>query len=504
MKTLKLCLIGLLVLFAIIVRIPTLFEPYWYGDEGIYLVLGQMMQRGAILYRDIWDNKPPLLYALYAISPTLLWAKVTATIFVAGSVGAIFYLMGETFRKQRFSIVWATVGALLTALLLSLPILEGTIANAELYFTLPIILGGIIVWKMAEGKPKVFKLGLAGLLAFIAFLFKVPALFDFFAFGVFAFVLIIESAPRRHFLRETIGRSIKVFSIPVIVFTGLLGLTILYFVFNSALQEFLTASFFQNASYVAVDAGPLAKLSNPLIIHGLELLAASIVIAALYLKKRVSKELLFLSLWFGFSLYGALLSNRPYLHYLLQIVPPGVILGLYILSQPRKNLWTLPVLGVIFYYLFSSFRGGFALEPKSYYRNWFDYISERKSFEQYANYFDWRTANSYQIGGYIKSITNVNDPIFVWGDSAFVYVLSERPAATKFIQAHHLSTIDRKNYDDVLAKVKEVKPKVIVVTNPVQFQFDELMQLLATDYVKTQTFEKLDVYEHKKVLAPTF
>lgn len=502
MKRLKLCLVSLLVLFAIVTRIPTLFEPYWYGDEGIYLVLGQMMQRGAILYRDIWDNKPPLLYVLYAINPTLLWAKVTATIFVAGSVAATFYLIGDILKKHKLSLVWATTGAILVAILLSLPLLEGTIANAELYFTLPIILGGILVWKMAEEKPSIFKLGLTGLLAFIAFLFKVPALFDFFAFGFFGFILIIESTPRRHFLKEVIVRTVKVFSIPVIKFTGLLGLIVLYFIFNNALGEFLTASFFQNASYVAVDAGPLSKLSNPLIIHGVELLAASIVIAVLYLKRKVSRELLFLSLWFGFSLYGALLSNRPYLHYLLQIVPPTVILGLYILSNLRKNLWTVPVLAIVFYYLFSSFRGGFALEPRSYYRNWFDYISERKSFEQYANYFDWRTANSYQIGNYIKSVTKVNDPIFVWGDSAFVYVLSERPAATKFIQAHHLSTIDRKNYDYVLARVKELKPKVVVVTNPVQFPFDELMKLLATDYIKTRTFEKLDVYEYKMTLVP--
>ena len=44
----------------VILRIPSLIEPYWYGDEGIYQVVGHAINSGEILYKDIWDNKPPL------------------------------------------------------------------------------------------------------------------------------------------------------------------------------------------------------------------------------------------------------------------------------------------------------------------------------------------------------------------------------------------------------------------------------------------------------------
>ena len=30
----------------VFLRIPSLFEPYWYGDEGIYLTIGQAMRHG--------------------------------------------------------------------------------------------------------------------------------------------------------------------------------------------------------------------------------------------------------------------------------------------------------------------------------------------------------------------------------------------------------------------------------------------------------------------------
>src|SRR5258708_5448330 len=48
-------------------RLPSFFEPYWYGDEGIYEVIGFALNKGRGLYTGIWDNKPPFLYLLYAL-----------------------------------------------------------------------------------------------------------------------------------------------------------------------------------------------------------------------------------------------------------------------------------------------------------------------------------------------------------------------------------------------------------------------------------------------------
>ncbi|HXS15287.1 MAG TPA: hypothetical protein VN711_04105, partial [Candidatus Saccharimonadales bacterium] len=50
-----------------LLRFPSFFEPYWYGDEGIYEVIGYGLTHGRLLYQGIWDNKPPLLYLIYAI-----------------------------------------------------------------------------------------------------------------------------------------------------------------------------------------------------------------------------------------------------------------------------------------------------------------------------------------------------------------------------------------------------------------------------------------------------
>lgn len=423
------------------------------------------MQRGAVLYRDVWDNKPPLLYAIYAIHPTLLFAKITATFFVLATVFVCYKI-----SKSHLA-------ALLVGILLSIPLLEGTIANAELYFTLPIALGALLVMK--QKSPLII-----GLLASAAFLLKVPAVFDF--AGLFIALVIVQ---------KDLKKSTRFFLPVIAVFVLIFAAVIIYFYLNHALSDFLIASFAQNASYVAVDTGPLSKLSNLLFTKALLLLFSSLILIILFVKNRVSKELLFFSLWFGFSLYGALLSGRPYMHYLLQIVPPAVILIFYLIKNIRLYSYVLIIYFLIIFVLIRIFTGAFALDTRLYYNNWFDYISERKSWEDYVNGFDPRTLNSYAVSDYLAARTQPLDPIFVWGDAAFVYVLSNRPPATKFIQAHHLTTIDPKNYDYIISRLQNLKPKYILISRPGHFPFPALESLVAKSYHPVAIFQDLYVYQ---------
>jgi hypothetical protein len=56
-----------LIIIFFLLRLPSLIEPYWYGDEGIYQVISMALDKGKLLYSQIWDNKPPLLYVTYAL-----------------------------------------------------------------------------------------------------------------------------------------------------------------------------------------------------------------------------------------------------------------------------------------------------------------------------------------------------------------------------------------------------------------------------------------------------
>ena len=47
---------GLCFLF-VVLRFPSLFEPNWYGDEGIYQSIGFGLRSGRQFYTGVWDNK---------------------------------------------------------------------------------------------------------------------------------------------------------------------------------------------------------------------------------------------------------------------------------------------------------------------------------------------------------------------------------------------------------------------------------------------------------------
>src|SRR6185436_10445878 len=84
----------------LLLRIPNLFEPYSYGDEMIYVTLGNAIRRGLTLYKDIHDNKPPLLYFLAAITGNLFWFKVSLMIFSLITVYLFWKLTTKLFERE--------------------------------------------------------------------------------------------------------------------------------------------------------------------------------------------------------------------------------------------------------------------------------------------------------------------------------------------------------------------------------------------------------------------
>jgi hypothetical protein len=49
----------------IVLRVPTFCRPLLSDDEAIYAVTADALRRGDLLYRDVVDHKPPLIYHVY-------------------------------------------------------------------------------------------------------------------------------------------------------------------------------------------------------------------------------------------------------------------------------------------------------------------------------------------------------------------------------------------------------------------------------------------------------
>src|SRR3990167_10480497 len=89
-----------LLTIVLLLRIPSFFEPYSYGDEMIYLTLGEAIRRGIPLYSGIHDNKPPLLYVMAAIAGNLFWFKAILTLWLLTTV-FIFWKLTELLFPQN-------------------------------------------------------------------------------------------------------------------------------------------------------------------------------------------------------------------------------------------------------------------------------------------------------------------------------------------------------------------------------------------------------------------
>src|SRR5258706_8978047 len=169
-----------------LLRLPSLFEPLWYGDEGVYEVIGSALNKGRHLYTGIWDNKPPLLYYIYAIfNGNQASVRLFSLLFGLASVFVFFYLSKKLFQNQKIEFI--TTG--IFAFLFATPFLEGNIANAENFMILPTLVAALLIIKTTEQKINLHHTKqhhlyairytlyafFAGLLLGISFLIKVVA-----------------------------------------------------------------------------------------------------------------------------------------------------------------------------------------------------------------------------------------------------------------------------------------------------------------------------------------
>ena len=166
----------ILFLFSALLLLPFALMDVSVGDDdGVYRLIAREFANGSVLYDDIWDNKPPYLYWMYAglLAPldgqTWLLRLFGAGCFalVSTAVFAVFYV---TSRKFAFSIVFALI------FLCALQPVE--VFNATLFETVFLLLASgcfLMATRQSRPAPEVLWVSLGGFLAGLAFGFKPTA-----------------------------------------------------------------------------------------------------------------------------------------------------------------------------------------------------------------------------------------------------------------------------------------------------------------------------------------
>jgi len=497
----KLTVLILILLSVAVLHLPSLFEPYWYGDEGIYLALGMAVRKGLVLYRDIHDNKPPLLYWTAALAGSQFWLKFILMVWHLATI-AVFYRLAKVWSGKDNWVPVITAGLL--AALTMLP--EGNIANGEIFMILPVIGGMLVLTQSSLAKPdpalpEKLKIQnskyqesnylLIGILFSMGFLFKVPAAFDFVAAVIFYVFFLSKD------IREIISRIFsKNIWLMVAGFLGPIILSLIYYATRGGFEPYLRSALLQNVGYLSSWKTGDNPASGPFVISGLMLRAIILFIGTVglwvaRLKFKLSLKTSFASLWFLFALFGALLSARPYPHYLIQpAVPAALLLVILFIDKTKitKIVVGLLTAAAVVAYLFVGF-WSYSILP--YYQNFFFWAAGNKTQAEYFGYFGEQVNRSYKISKYIRNTTSSDDKIFVWGDDPYIYPLSQRLPAGRYTVAYHV--IDFNAYDETAVAITIQKPKIIVWLD-YDRRFPQLSAIISNNYVEAGNIDGATIF----------
>ncbi len=505
-------ILWLALLLLTVLRIPNFFDPYWYGDEAIYLTVGQSIRSGKKLYTEIVDHKTPIIYYLAAV-PNQFWFRILLLTWMIATTAAFYAFSRKLFKNKTLSALSTFAFVLLT----TLPWFEGHIPNGEL-FVMGFILVGL--WLMTNSsylQPVLesnqtdklnFKYLLAGGAFFgLGILTKVPALLDLAAVMTIAWFSFTRSLGKnfRKWQQKLLSLIRKLVPLLLGVFIPIL-ISILYFVLRGSGQDYLRFGLLYNLHYTqnwTLDLG--SKILNFVFSMPSKTLILFVLIFALSLIKKLSDRAKFLLSWVLTALYSVLLSSRPYPHYVMQIVPPLVLTGTMIVAnivslvrekqKLAKNILAIAVSTLILIMstlalITLDFRG-YGLV--AYYQNFYQFVTGKISQQKYYQSFNYLMDDNYALSQFLQK--QGEHKLFIWGDNPMLYALSQTIPASRFTVAFHIT--DLGVYDKTLEEIKQVQPKFIVVMNDAPNNFHGFYSYLNQNYIPNSTYEHMVLYKQQ-------
>src|SRR2546421_10331471 len=132
-----------LALGVVLVRLPSLSEPRWHPDDGLFTVVAWATSKGVPLYAGVYDNSPPGIYWLYRLLLLLGADRYHLVVQVAAMLAVVAAALLTFEITRQLAPPWpAALAGGLTGFALSVPTLDGDLLNVELA-ALPLFLAAL-------------------------------------------------------------------------------------------------------------------------------------------------------------------------------------------------------------------------------------------------------------------------------------------------------------------------------------------------------------------------
>ena len=471
------------ILFTMLLRVLVIEEPF-ERDLMVYAVVAQGWLEGLSLYSNAWDHKPPAIYFVYASALFVFGQKATA-IFAIGMATFVVTLFGVKSVAQQLAgpragyaavLVWAIVG--------NDPMLQAQQPNVEVFVNACLIWALALLVPVAKTPEKLGNVLGAGVLLFVATMFKQIAVFP--ALTV-AFWLAYLSVDRQaSYTSKFLWGAVK----PVILFAlpGLLGwgAVFLGYYVNGNFDEFLYGAFEYNQAY----AGSLLLNFNGLafraVSHPLYVTIFFFLMVLAGTMRDKNAGLLIIAVCFGLAAMIAAPGNNffHYYQFFLLVVAVGSGAVLARLASPRKILVAVLILFAPVWVSFGYFTSGDRLVSVKY----------------GAHAHGGESVEAKRIGRWLVQNAPSDSRMFHWGAHPGVYFWSASSNQYRFSYSFPLMFGPRADEftEEVLSDLSLNPPEVVVISTNMIGEEHPLSFFLNENYVRDPDAPSFQFFEIRK------
>jgi 4-amino-4-deoxy-L-arabinose transferase-like glycosyltransferase len=413
----------LICLLPVLLYIPFASTPF-ERDEGTYATVAQGLLDGQVPYRDLFDNKPPLVYGWYALSFTLFGESTAAPRMVAALLLSVTTLALFTQARLLFPRGVAYLAATLFAVSTGIPFLA-LHANTEAYMLLPLVTS-IAAFTWGMNKQRLVWFVLAGLLGALAIGTKQVAVWNLVSLAIVALIW-----------RWRLGGSLgdRVAPVAALSLGATAGLAFIMgpFLVTGSVDDLIYANISYNWLYLGFLTWPdrFLNLGNGTLFVTAAaaplLVAGAIGLITILRERRSTADYLVVG-WAIASAIGVASGGRFFPHYFLHLIPAMAILAAVVIherfARSGHRMASRPAImfGMLLVAISLATNAVLYLAPAP---------AERQVAENVYYQKEWE-GNSRALGLYLKERTEPTDTIFNFGREPQVYFYADRRPAAQF------------------------------------------------------------------------
>ena len=471
-------------------RWPSFDQSVIDHDESTYIVIGQAVWRGELLYTDVWDTKPAGIFLLFGFILKLFGGSIF-TIRMLATVAITLTSLCLYQAKRCWGHSWSESilsGAL--CVMMCSAYRFGLPAHIELFF-MPCVAAAL--WILIA-RDTLMSATLAGLVLGLGFIVKYVILFDIIPLALIFFIRPLWNAWRddRDHLRVHLRRATFFVCAAALPFASLH----LAFALTGNFDDFYQATYVIPRRYVSSgNAEVFWRMIKRfhydyiwVLIPFYLSLSWSLMntirpanhrgLTSTYSSRRV--EVLFGALWYLSVWVSVLIPGKPFTHYFLQLSLPTAFLAPRILSK-----LAVPWLQRSAFIMIALFMMGYAGQRAS---------------EHHRVYHN-RVDVPREVAAYLRPKLKPHDRIYTANFDHILYHLLELDSPTKYVHRslltnpQHLKTLALDPLDE-LAHILRQKPRFILTVN--RYRHRALNEALRRDYRRLKVFyRRYHVYERK-------